>query len=361
LVQASGPRFTVTGIEQPPVELPEEVDPRRLGRRAATAVALLVVLVLVVVLAPGLGHVRHDVEHAKPGWIVLAAVLEFLSCMSYVVMFRPIFCDRMSWRTASELAWAELAMGSIVPASGAGGLALGAWALSRSGMPGAVIARRSVAFFLIKSSVNFVAVAIVGFAMALGVGPHKSLWLTLVPAVAALLALAAVATVARLGEVDAPGEDVTRAPRVFAHVRNALIGGVREAGQIIARRDPLVILGSIGYWVLDNAVLWATFHAVGVSPPLTVILMGYLIGQLGGALPLPGGIGGIDAGLLGTLILYGTPPAATAAAVLIYRVILFWLPLLIGGAAFASLRRGLNDPNRPDLCVSVRTPATSTG
>jgi uncharacterized membrane protein YbhN (UPF0104 family) len=76
---------------------------------------------------------------------------------------------------------------------------------------------------------------------------------------------------------------------------------------------------------------------------------------------LPGGIGGIDGGLLGTLIVYGAPPAATAAAVLIYRVILFWLPLLIGSVAFVSLRRGLNDPDRPDLCVSVRTPATSTG
>jgi uncharacterized membrane protein YbhN (UPF0104 family) len=82
-----------------------------------------------------------------------------------------------------------------------------------------------------------------------------------------------------------------------------------------------------------------------------VILMGYLIGQLGGLLPLPGGLGGIDGGLLGTLVVYGAPAADTAAAVLAYRVILFWLPLLVGGLAFASLRRGLNHPERPDLCV----------
>ena len=55
-----------------------------------------------------------------------------------------------------------------------------------------------------------------------------------------------------------------------------------------------MIAGSIGYWAFDNAVLWATFHAFGLSPPLTVILMGYLIGQLGGLLPIPGGVGGID-------------------------------------------------------------------
>ena len=102
-----------------------------------------------------------------------------------------------------------------------------------------------------------------------------------------------------------------------------------------------VLAGSIGYWAFDNAVLWATFHAFGLSPPITIILMGYLIGQLGGLLPIPGGIGGIDLGLIGTLIVYGTPAAGTAAAVLAYRVILFWLPLVVGGIAFAGLRRDM--------------------
>lgn len=354
-MEASTPRFTVTPVELEEVTLPEEADPRRIGRKAAYALALLVVLLLVVVLAPGLDQVRHDAQHAKPGWLGLAVLLELLSCWCYVLMFRPIFCDRMSWRTASELGWSELGMGSIVPASGAGGLALGAWALSRSGMPGDVIARRSVAFFLIKSSVNFVAVAVLGTAMAIGLGPHQSLALTALPAVAATLAIATVIAIARLGEGDPPAADARKSARTFARVRHALIGGVREAGVIILERHPFVIFGSIGYWAFDNAVLWATFHAVGVSPPLTVILMGYLIGQLGGALPLPGGIGGIDGGLLGTLVVYGTPAAATAAAVLIYRVILFWLPLAFGAIAFASLRRSLNDPDRPDLCVTVRT------
>ena len=117
------------------------------------------------------------------------------------------------------------------------------------------------------------------------------------------------------------------------------------------RREPMVIVGAIGYWLWDNLVLWATFKAVGVSVPLSVILLGYLIGQLGGLLPIPGGIGGIDGGLLGTLIVFGAPAAATAAAVLAYRVILFWLPLVTGAIAFYSLQKGLNDPSRPDLCV----------
>jgi uncharacterized protein (TIRG00374 family) len=99
---------------------------------------------------------------------------------------------------------------------------------------------------------------------------------------------------------------------------------------MVRSRNVLVIVGALGYWAWDNAVLWATFQAFDYSPPITVILMGYLIGQLGGLLPLPGGLGGIDGGLIGTLIVYGTPAAVTVAAVLVYRVILFWLPLLVG-------------------------------
>ena len=95
--------------------------------------------------------------------------------------------------------------------------------------------------------------------------------------------------------------------------------GVREAGRILRRRDWRVIAGSLGYWAFDNAVLWACFHAFGDPPALTLVLMGYLIGQLGGLLPIPGGVGGIDGGLIGTLIVFGLPATATAAAVLAYR------------------------------------------
>jgi uncharacterized protein (TIRG00374 family) len=123
--------------------------------------------------------------------------------------------------------------------------------------------------------------------------------------------------------------------------------------ELVRSRDLMVIVGAIGYWAWDNAVLWATFHAVGADVPLSIVLMGYLIGQLGGLLPLPGGIGGIDGGLIGTLVVYGAPAAATTAAVLAYRVILFWLPLIVGAIAFVSLRRALDQAERPDLCQPV--------
>src|SRR3954468_23760317 len=180
------------GVMSSSVRLPSEFETRHLIKRALQVIAALAVVVLIVVLAPGLGEIRSKLEGADPGWIALAVGLEALSCISYVLMFRPIFCSRMSWRTTIELGLAEVGVGSIVPASGAGGLALGAWVLSRGGMPGDQIARRSVAFFLIKSSVNFVAVAVIGTLMALGVGPEKSLLLTALPAALSLVTIAVV-------------------------------------------------------------------------------------------------------------------------------------------------------------------------
>jgi uncharacterized membrane protein YbhN (UPF0104 family) len=316
--------------------MPDEFEPRRLVRRTLQIVAVLAVVGLVLLLAPGLGEVRDLLTEARPEWVALAVAFEAMSCVCYVLMFRPIFCQNMPWRTSWEIGLAELGAGSIVPASGAGGLALGAWILREGGMPAQRIASRSVAFFLIKSSVNFIAVAVLGTVMALGLlGPDLSLWLTAVPAAGALLVIAVVLLVPRLGVGGPVSADA----------------GTTEAVQIVRSRNLLVIAGSLGYWAWDNAALWATFHAFDFSPPIAVILLGYLIGQLGGLLPLPGGLGGIDGGLIGTLIVYGTPAAVTAAAVLVYRVILFWLPLLVGAVAFISLRRALNRPDRPELCV----------
>jgi uncharacterized protein (TIRG00374 family) len=301
--------------------------------------------VAIVVLAPGLSEVRERFADASAGWLALAVALEALSFGSYIVMFGPIFCTGLVWRRSWEIGGASLAMGSLVPASGAGGLALGAWVLHRGGMGGRRIARRSVAFFLIKSGVNFLAVAILGTLLAVGLlGPDLSLWLTALPAALAALAIAVVALLPRFGPGNDPGPAASRGRRWLHETRRAIIDGVTEARKIVRSGNRRVLAGSFGYWFFDNAVLWATFHAFGMSPPVTVILMGYLIGQLGGLLPVPGGVGGIDLGLIGVLVAYGTNAAGTAAAVFAYHVILFWLPLIMGAIAFTMLRRNMPPP-----------------
>src|SRR4051812_15357557 len=96
--------------------MPDEFAPRRLGRHALEIGALVVALVLVALLAPGLGDVREHLQHADPLWLALAVGLELMSGVSYVLLFRGVFCRGMSWRTSWEISWAELAVGSIVPA-----------------------------------------------------------------------------------------------------------------------------------------------------------------------------------------------------------------------------------------------------
>jgi uncharacterized membrane protein YbhN (UPF0104 family) len=335
-----------------PHGLPEGFATHRLVVRGVEIALLIGALVLVVLLAPGLGDVRRHLTDADPGWVLLAVVFEALSGASYVLMFRPVFCPRMSWRTSTEISWAELGVGSLVPASGAGGLALGAWVLARAGMPADRIARRSVAFFLLKSSVNFVAVAVLGILLATGIlGPEQPLWLTAGPAALSLLVIGAVVALPRLGAGTPAPAGTGRARRGVVAARRAVVEGAAEAVHAARGADVRLLAGIVGYWAWDNAVLWAAFHAFGAAPPLTVVLMGYLIGQLGGLLPLPGGVGGIDGGLIGSLVVFGAPAAAATAAVLVYRVILFWLPLVGGAIAFASLRRELARGVRQDLCT----------
>jgi hypothetical protein len=173
-------------------ELPREFQSPTLRRRALQALAALAALVAVFLFAPGLGDVRDLLGDADPGWLAVAVALEGLSFGSYVLMFGPIFCTGLPRRRSWQIGGSELAMGSLVPASGAGGLALGAWILHRGGMDGQRIARRSVAFFLIKSGVNFVAVVVIGALLAVGLlGPDLSLWLTAVPALLAALTIPA--------------------------------------------------------------------------------------------------------------------------------------------------------------------------
>jgi uncharacterized protein (TIRG00374 family) len=326
-------------------ELPSEFQPKSLRHRAAQALLAGAALVAIILFAPGLGEVRDRLVEASPGWLVIATALEGLSFASYIVMFGPIFCTGLTWRRSWEIGGAELAMGSLVVASGAGGLALGAWVLHRGGMGGERIARRSVAFFLIKSGVNFVAVAVIGAVLAVGlVGPDLALWLTALPAALAALSIAFVAILPRLGPGERLGPDASRTRRAVSATRRAVIDGIAEARKILRSGNKRVLAGSFGYWFFDNAVLWATFHAFGMSPPIAVVLMGYLIGQLGGLLPIPGGVGGVDLGLIGVLVAYGTPATGTAAAVFAYHVILFWLPLVVGGISFAMLRRNMPRP-----------------
>ena len=120
----------------------------------------------------------------------------------------------------------------------------------------------------------------------------------------------------------------------------ALADGVRLAVGMIRERR-FGVIGAPMWWGFDVAVLWASFHAFGAPPPLGVILMAYFVGTLANTLPLPGGIGGVEGGMIGAFVAFGVAPAPAVAAVLAYRLFAFWLPTIPGAIAYLQLRRSL--------------------
>jgi len=314
------------------LNLPAELSRRRLRVRLLIATGVLLTVIAVVTLLPGLGELRSRLAHAKPGWLVLGVGLKLLSGLGYVAVFRVVFCRRMSWRISYQIGMSELGANALFPTGGAGGLALGAWALRRGGMAAREIARRSVAFFLLTSIPNVVGVIVVGLGLAVGVlAGERNLLLTAAPAV---VAAAAIAVTLLAGRIAARSQDrrprsspvrVSRRARALRASLIALADGVQEALVLLREANLVLILGLLAYLVFDLMILWATFRAIGPAPALGVLVMGYLIGELGGLIPIPGGIGGIDAGLVGTLVLYHVPLTAAAGAVLAYRLIAIWV------------------------------------
>ena len=135
----------------------------------------------------------------------------------------------------------------------------------------------------------------------------------------------------------------------------AIARGVDEAVALLREANAWLIVGIVAYLAFDVMVLWATFRAFGAAPPLAIVWIAYLIGELGGLIPVPGGIGGVDAGLVGTLFLYNVPLTVATSAVLAYRAIALWVPAVLGTGAFVALRRTLRDES---LKISVCAPET---
>jgi uncharacterized membrane protein YbhN (UPF0104 family) len=327
------PEFTVEYLVPPEAieaePLPDDFSASRLKRSLVILGVVVIVVIAAITLLPGLGSLRERFNGAEPGWLVFAAALQLGSCASYVLVFRGVFCQRMSWVTSGEIGLAELAANSVLSVGGAGGLALGAWILRRGGLAVDYIARRTVAFFLITSAANTGFLVLGGLGLATGVLPGSpSWWLGAIPAAIATLVIAAALGAGRL---------VRRVPRL-----KVVADGVDEALRLLRTGDPAILLGAAGYMLFDVAMLGVCFVAFGNPvPAVGVLLVAYIIGQLGGLIPIPGGLGGVDGGLIGTLVIYGVDATDAAVAVIAYRGLLLVIPALLGLPALAVLRRRL--------------------
>jgi uncharacterized protein (TIRG00374 family) len=337
--------------------MPDELSARHLAVRVAEIAAIVALGAIAISALPGLDEVKARLTGADPVWVVALAVAEIGSCAGYLLAFRATFCSQMPWTLSYDIAMAELAANSLLPAGGAGGLALGVWALRQAGMPTGQITRRTVAFFVVTSAANFFALVLVGIGVFVGIVPGRSSWvLTLVPALITALGILLVGLtpglLRALGERGAGADRGRWRDRARLALRAGLRAGADGVDQAIAllRSHSLgVVVGSFAYMAFDIAALGFGFAAVGHEPAFGTLVLGYLIGQLGNLVPLPGGIGGTEGALIGVFALYGVNLSDATAAVLLYRLFQLAVPALLGVPAFVLLRRKLMRTDKPAL------------
>jgi uncharacterized protein (TIRG00374 family) len=372
--QLSGDRGDVAWL--PPVGETEPLDTRRPAAASAvdpgrlavseegptvpiTRARLLVVSALIVValvglyfLIPKLAGLKQtwgQLRRGDPLWLAAGAALELLSIAGYATLFRTVFgrgVPRIDWRVSLQIPLAGIAAIRLVAAAGAGGVAVTAWALGRAGMSAEVIACRMVASLVVQYSVYLGALIVCGLGLWAGLFPGGgSFALTIVPAAFAGVLVVAVLSLAlmprdieqrlerfanRTGALGWMARRIAKAPHTLGI-------GVRTAGDL-ARQRRVGLLGAVAYWGFDIAVLGVCFHAFGTVVPLAVLVVGYFLGTLGSLLPLPGGVGGVEGGMIGAFVAFGVPASSAVIAVLAYRAISFWLPTLPGIAGYLALR-----------------------
>jgi uncharacterized membrane protein YbhN (UPF0104 family) len=311
-----------------PAPTPDAIDSRGLRRRLIGLAVAAIAVTSLLLAVPALNDVVGDIGRMQPGWIVLGVVLEIASCVSFAIVFRAFF-GSVPGPLARRVAWTEMGSGALLPGGGLTGYALGGVLLHDAGLGRRRVVILSGGLFWLTTFVNGLALAVAAVLLLTGAshGPHDFLraGLPLIIAVVStgtVLLLALWARRSRRGWQTALGEGVHEAVRT-------------------ARNRSWRLVGALGYLGFDIAVLWCTFRALGSTPSVGALMIGYLIGYLATTIPIPAGIGVLEGGLAAVLVLYGTSATRTIAAVLVYHAIAFWVPSLGGVLAYVQLRRPL--------------------
>ncbi len=323
---------------------------RRILISIVFVISIVAFLYFVLPKILGLHETWNRIRGGNAWWLGLGVALEIGSFIGYVALFRAVFIrgrSRIDWRESYQITMAGLAATRLFASAGAGGIALTAWALRRSGMEARIVACRMIAFLALLYGVYMATLVVVGLGLYSGLFPGSAPFaITVVPAIFGAVVIAIFLSVSLLTSdferlvarwTKGGGRLATLTRRVAAAPATAATG-VRTAISLVRSRDPY-LLGAVVWWGFDIAVLWACFHAFGSAPPQAVIVMAYFVGMLGNTLPLPGGIGGVDGGMIGAFSAFGVPVELSVVSVLAYRGIAFWLPTLPGAVAYLQLRR----------------------
>jgi uncharacterized protein (TIRG00374 family) len=334
------------------VELPL-LTTRRLIQTVVVVVLLLVGIYFLFPKLVGLGDAMSKLGDADPVWIAIAIGFSVASFATYIALFKAVVGGealRLTWLETYEINMAGVAATLLFSAGGAGGIALTYWALRKAGMRRRDVARRMVAFISLHYAFYPIALIVCGILLRTGVvNGDSSVELTIIPAaiaglmlvVGALIALIPTDLERRLLPLS-HNEKWQNFVRSVAKVPETFGEGFRFAMHLFAHpsRGGLAVLGAAGYWAASIGVLWASFHAFGVHVPLAVVVQGFFLGMVANLFPLaPAGVGAVDAGMIGAFVLFGIPEETVFPAILIFRLVAFWLPIPPGIVAFFQLRK----------------------
>ena len=321
---------------EPAEDAPETGDLKKKLIRGGIAVAVLLVLAAsLIALLPGLDGVRSAIAGASTSWVVAAAGIQLAGVAGAVLFVQLLFADeprRLTWKMGG----AQLAADAVMPTAGA--TAVGFWTLSSVGWKLQRFAERTAVQLIAPAAPNFLLIIVFGLGMGIGLfaGPSEW-WLTWLPAVLTALVVLVALVAGHWGHRLAARTH----RRWLQQALHVLATGITGTVEILRRRDWRVL----GTWVevlAAIAALWACLIAVGNHLPFATVGMAFLIGQIAQVIPIPGGIGAIDAGITGALVLYGGETSDATGAVVISHALALLLPLLAGGVPSRSYRARSN-------------------
>ena len=317
---------------------------------AATAIGLYVVWPsLAAVFSSG-----PQLKHVNPLWgipIVMAEVASF-ACMWALLR---LALDVKPWFPVATAQLAGNAFSRIVPGGAAAGGAMQFDMLRQAGVSTTWAATGVTAVSLI-STATLLGLPVISIISILITGASVEHNLYRVGSIAVVVCVAAMAGGAVLLFADRP---LFWLGGVIQRLRNRVLRK-REPidnlpGRLVDERDLIrrvlgagwwqALIFSAGNWLLDLLALLIALAAVGAEPRASVVLLAYVVAAFLGMIPItPGGLGFVEAGLLGTLSLAGIGTDQALLATLVYRLASYWMPIPAGAVAYFLAARKYGRP-----------------
>lgn len=310
-----------------------EVPPFRSPVRPATVAVLAAGGLAVYLLLPelsGLAAVRSVIEGAHRDWLAATIVCGLLAVLASGLTI--IGSARQSLpvlRTLAVQLAAAFTGRTTVAALGYYTIHLSFFArlgLSRTDAVGVLLLNRA-ATVVVTGVATLVGILVIGNAVPVG-ELSVPWWAWVVAAAVVVIVVAFLVSPLGRARVWRPARSVLRQ---LLHTTVPTMRKPVRAAQLI--------LGEVAFLALSALGLATTLSALGVTYDLWAVIAVFIVGStLGQLLPTPGGLGAVEGALVAGLTAIGIPPTDAVAATLTARVLMFWLPVLPGIAAFRLLQ-----------------------